>query len=137
MGGWQSGWRRHDFRRAAAQGRRRFLSAARIPNSRSSAFRKFPCFVFDHAAGRLLGERVRPGRVHMRQLRRLRRLRHWRWIGLRLNYKFRRRRLLWHWLMMLRVILLQLPLLQQPQSHLETKPGPDDADGDEEERNPG
>src|SRR5262245_62819495 len=134
MGGWQSGWRRHDFRRAAAQGRRRFLSAARIPNSRSSAFLKLPGFVFDYAAGRRLGERVRLGRVHLSHLRHLR---HLRWIGLRLKYEFRRRRLLWHWLMMLRVILLQLPLRQQPQSHLVTKPAPRDADGDEEERNPG
>src|SRR5262245_1974793 len=133
MGGWQSGWRRHDFRRAAAQGRRRFLSAARIPNSRSSAFGKLPGFVFDHATGRRLGERVRPGRVHLRQLRQLR------LVDVRLKYEFRRRRLLRRRLMVLlmRVILLQLPLLQPPKLHLVTKPGPHDADRNKQERNPG
>src|SRR5215510_12730974 len=34
-------------------------------------------------------------------------------------------------------MLLQLPLLQLPQSHLVAKPGPDDADGNKQERNPG
>src|SRR5262245_4706486 len=34
-------------------------------------------------------------------------------------------------------MVLQLPLLQLPQSTLVAKPGPDDADGNKQERNPG
>src|SRR5262245_61018986 len=39
--------------------------------------------------------------------------------------------------MLLRVILLQLPLLHPPQLHFVTIPCPDDAEGNEQERKPG